>query len=262
MTNPLISVCINVDTRPPTGSSDGLFNGTVSEDFIIDGLKNKINFFNGFDCEYIVFVDEHLKLSEKQLDELTDLADCVILRKHTSEQLFNDWNYYSVLSIARGKYICHFDQDVAAFTSSAAPVLQILQWLEQYDFVCYPSYYSPKENVDPSYNYLWASTRFFICKKDTIDFTEIRKCLSSYEYYVNTYTPSHVHHWMEHIISWTSPQRGQGVFYPPMDLLNYCIFTWGTYEKYTLRRLNGYNYHEIINWLQTHPIHGHSEINA
>ena len=77
-----ISIVINCDTRPQRDVQSGLFSGVVNDDFLIDGVYNKIQFFNEFDFETIVFIDEHTIIEEKTLQHLRSIANCVVIRKH------------------------------------------------------------------------------------------------------------------------------------------------------------------------------------
>jgi hypothetical protein len=251
----MISVCINVDTRSgfqdESSNAEHMFEGCRSDDFIIDGVLNKIKFFEGFEIETIVFVDEHEKVPQDILNKLREIADTVVVRRHTHEPNFNDFTYISTLALCRGEYIAHFDQDTAAFTSSAKPIDNLLRLLEDYKYISYPSYWSPNPVHDDSFNYWWVSTRFFMCKRDTIDFTEILKCQRDCDYYVDKYKPSRVCHWTEHILGMAG---GKSVFYPPMEIHSYAIFSWGSYKKGVMNSLNNCNYDQIINFIAAHPI--------
>ena len=253
MTNPLISICINVDTRSPKDEQNGLFNGAINLDFLTDGVFNKIKFFSGFDIETIVFIDEHNPVDEKTLTYLRSICDTVCIRKHTDENAFNDYNYVSALSLARGRYVAHFDQDTAAFASSPSAIQYMLDLLEQFKFVSYPSAWSPRAVDDATFGKrTWASTRYFICKKESLKLDEIRKMIEEPEYGYEKYGDSPRRcNWVEHFLSLCNEDS---VYYPPIQTNNYTIFTWEKYETYTLRRLNEFTYEEIYNWHNTHPI--------
>lgn len=258
----MISICINVDTRngfDEENSSVGkMFDGCKSKDFLIDGVKNKIKFFNEFEKEVIVFIDEHSKVPQEILNELREIADTVVIRKHTHEHNFNDFNYYSCLQLARGEVIAHFDQDCAAFSNSTEDVNNLISYLDNHKFVCYPSRFSPKETIDPTYNYQWASTRFFMCKRDTLDFTELLKCQRNYEYFIEKYRPSRINHWAEHILSLV---HGNSVYYPPMTD-GITIFCWGNYQQGTLKILNESNYEQVKQFVNSRGgIHYPCELN-
>lgn len=242
----MISIVINCDTRGEKTNQTGLFSGTVNLDFLTDGVFNKIKFFDGFDIETIVFIDEHNPVDEKTLYYLRSICDTVVIRKHTHEPSFNDWNYQSGLQLARGEIIVHFDQDEVAFASSKESVQELIDLLRTYKIISYPSMSSPNAVHDNSFNYKWASTRFFMCRRETLDFTELRKCQESLEYYVEKYKPSRICHWTEHLIG---NMVGSDVFYPPVDYNKICIWTWENYETYTLRRLNEMPYDEIRQWV-------------
>jgi len=253
MTNPLISVVINCDTRPENLNEGGLSKGVVSRDFLIEGVFNKQKFFEGFDIETILFVDKHEEISPEELSVMYRICDTVVIRKHTNEHAFNDYNYLSALQLARGKYICHFDQDVAAFTSSPEPINQMIRWLEDYKFVSYPSYWSPKAVDDPSFgNRTWASTRFFICKRESLKFDVLKACIDEPEWAYQTFGDSPRRcNWTEHFLTLSN---NDSCYYPPMSIGTHAIFTWGSYHQWLLRRLNGYSYEEVKDWLNSHPI--------
>lgn len=244
----MISVVINCDTRPERNSQNGLFAGVVNEDFLTDGIFNKIKFFDGFEIEAIVFIDEHLPLSDKSLNYLRIICDTVVIRKHTDEPKFNDFNYISALQLARGEIICHIDQDTAMFTPSQEPINYLISLLDKYDYVSYPSLFSPNPDVNYNYDYYWCSTRFFMCRNETMDFTEIKKCLKDSDYLYSKYPASVRNPWTEHIIALISKYTGKGVYYPPIEYDKYLIFCWENYEQYTLRRLNEMLYEEVKSW--------------
>lgn len=251
---PLISLVINTDTRPKKNEETGLFSGTSNLDYLTDGIRNKQLYFNEFDIETIVFIDQHLPVPEKELKYLYDTCDAVIVRKHQEFPGFNDRAYAEALHMARGKYVCHADQDTALFTSSPEHIQKQLDWLEQYDYISYPTGLSPNPVYDESFDHWWASTRYFLCKRETLDFTELRKMMEDYEYCFTKYPANRRCHFFEHWLGLLAKYNGKGVFYPPYDLDNYCVFSWGKYEDYVWRRLNEYSYPELLNWLANHPL--------
>lgn len=246
---PYLSIVINCDTREEKNEQTGLLGGVANFDFLTDGIFNKVKFFDGFDKEIIIFIDEHLQVLEKTLEYLRSIVDTLVIRKHTHEEKFNDYNYLSALSLARGEYVVHFDQDVSAFTSNQETVQEMIDLLEIYDYVSYPSHWSPFPTHDPNYDYYWCSTRFFMCKRDTLDFTEIKKCLQDMDYLYSKYPASVRNPWLEHILALISKYTGKGIFYPPINYDKLSIFTWESYETYTLRRLNELPYWEIKKWI-------------
>ncbi len=247
---PKISVTINCDTRPQRDEQTGLFNGVCSDDFLTDGVANKIKFFDGFDIETIVFIDEHLPVPEATLSYLRSMVDCVVVRKHTHEEKFNDWNYWAALAMCRGDIVCHFDQDCNGFAESKDAVQGMVNLLETYDYVSYPCHLSPNPDYNVNYDYWWCSTRFFMCKRETLDFTDMRKCLQDMDYMYEKYPASVKNPWMEHYLGlhakYTSKKKG--VYYPPFSD-NIIIFTWENYEEWTLRRLNSQTFDEVMNWV-------------
>lgn len=256
---PTISIVINADTRPQNDTAHAMFSGTSNEDYLTDGVVNKIKFFDGFDREVILFVDEHEPISEKTLNHIRGLVDTLVVRKHTSEPCFNDMNYMAALFLARGEYIAHFDQDCAAFAANPEYPQYLIDLLETWKYVSYPSHWTPNAVTDPSFNYRWASTRFFMCKKETIDFNETVKCLKDYDYFRNKYNPSRVHAWTEHILGLVADSS---VYYPPIELDKGAIFCWGHYEKYILQRLNNQTYDEVKQFISQRNIHYPCDLDA
>lgn len=257
---PFISIVINADTRAGFKNNESvateMFNGCRSLDFLIDGVQNKINFFEGFEKEVILFIDEHEKTPEDVLNKIRGMVDTLVVRKHDKRfgdikeyNKFNDLNYLAALQLVRGTYIAHFDQDCAAFARNDFAPNMLIDLLGQFDYVSYPSHWSPKPVDDKNYDYDWVSTRFFMCKRETLDFTEIQKCLVSSAYIYNKY-PALVHNpWTEHILGLISKYNGKGVYYPKMDLDNYAIFCWNKYVSGTLGKLNATPYDEVKKYI-------------
>ncbi len=242
-----ISVVINLDTRKENYTFSGNnLGGIVSRDLIIDTILNKIKFFDGFDIEVIAFIDEHNPLDAETVAKLREITDTLVIRKHTEWNLYNDDYYIQALELARGEYVFHFDQDTAAFTSSQEPINYLIGLLEQYDYVSYPSHWSPIAVHDDSFDYVWASTRFFCCKRETLDFTELRKWLGNYDYAYEEYPASRKCHWFEHALGLLAKYNGKGVFYPPMQYDKYLIFCWGRYVDGLLKELNNSSYNSVL----------------
>ena len=265
---PLISVIVNVDSRPENDNNQEMFKGCVSRDFLIEGLINKRQLFNGFDFELICFLDEHEPVDESTIAGMRLLCDTLIIRKHNKKfegqddfAGFNDLNYIQAISQARGKYIFKFDGDVAAFTSSKEPIQEYIDLLEKYDYVSYPSMWSPEPVHDESFQgKYWASTRFFCCKRTTFDITELIKCQIDFEYWKETYPMARLCHWLEHTTASIAWNKGKGVYYPPVDFGRIIIYTWGTYSKYTLRRLNNQTFEEVRDWVYRQNYHYPNDI--
>jgi len=260
---PEFSICVNVDSRPENSQNREMFNGCVDRDFLVEGLVNKRRLFDGLDFELVCFLDEHETVDEKTLAAMRKLCDTLIIRKHnkgfedqSNFAAFNDLNYLTALFAGRGKYLFHFDGDVAAFAPDNSAVKEIVGMLDTYDYISYPSMWSPNPVDDPSFGgKYWCSTRFFACKRSTLNFHEILKCQLDYNYWKDTYPVPRLCHWTEHLISSISWHKGKGVYYPPIDFNKFILFTWGSYEKYTLMRLNNQTFEETKNWVMTKNYH-------
>ena len=130
----------------------------------------------------------------------------------------------------------HFDQDLALFVKDKSAIDNWLAYLDQYKFVSYPSEWSPGTTIDASFEgKWWVSTRAFACKRETLKFDEIERCLMDTDYIWKTYGDfPRKCPWFEHILSYINQSS---VLYPPWpnDLLMFC---WNTYHPGTATYLN------------------------
>ncbi len=250
----MISVVLNVDTRPVRSAFQGLHKGVSSRDFLrTPGLLNKRNFFKDHDIELIVFVDEHSSLTEGEWYDLNTHADCVVVRKHRKYyrgaepfSAFNDVNYLQALSMARGTHVAHFDQDMAAFSHNS----RIIDWmLDEVDsgkhkFVSYPSVNFPAPCHAPEYqNKWWASTRFFLCKRETLDFTALERAIRDPQWCYEAYDrPPRENPWTEQFLG---IMANYSVIYPEPKLGLWAVFPWMTYKDGTMEKLNAMPYEEV-----------------
>lgn len=256
-----ISLVINCDSRVGfqnnESTAEHMLDGCRSIDFMTEGIRNKQAFFKGFELETIVFLDEHEKIPESVVVEIRSMVDTLVIRKHDKRfddmkeyPKFNDLNYLAALQLARGRYVAHFDSDSAAFTRNDFAPTMFIDLLGQFDYVSYPSHWSPKPVEDPSFDYSWCSTRFFMCKREALDFTEIQRCLLSDEYLYGKYPASRKLGWTEHILGLLAKYNGNGVYYPKVDLDNYVIFSWSKYIIGTLAKINAMSYDEVKNYIE------------
>ena len=254
----MISVVINADTRDgfdaPSSESEGLFHGTRALDYLVCGIENKRKFLHELEHEIIVFVDEHNPIPIDTLAHLRALADKLVLSKHSKYYRgsnpfsgFNDINYLHALSLCRGEYVMHFDQDVAAFSVDSSVVSGHLQILDNgaYKFISLPSACTPDPVVDPSYEgKWWASTRFFLTKRPTALEHAIREPQWAYATYGQT---PRRNPWMEHMLTLTA---GHSVLYPPIDLSKWAVFPWAKYKAGTLSTLHGMTHDQVAEALR------------
>lgn len=242
---PYLSVIINVDTRGENNKFGGMLNGCVNDDFLTDGVYNKVKFFEGFpDKEIIVYIDQHERLQQYTLEYIRTLATTVVIRNHTDENAFNCWNYVRSLEMASGDIICKIDQDTACFTASKEPIQEMIDMLENHSFISYPSHWSPRAVHDETFGKRnWASTRFFICKKESLKFEELKNCIIEPEWGYAKYGDSPRRtNWLEHFLCLTN---NDSCYYPPIDLNKIAIFCWGSYDRFVLKRLNEMSYTDV-----------------
>lgn len=262
-----ISLIVNCDTRPFQSDAGAMLDGVRSPDFLIEGLRNKIKFLNGFDVETILWIDEHDALDTATYDILHGMCDRIVVSKHSKRyrnienfQPFNDVNYLQALALARGDIICHFDQDMGAFARGAEHISSLIQMLidGRYKYICYPSADSPKCVNDPRFgNHMWASTRFFMCLKETVSITEIEDAIWNPDTLYSKYgTPNSVNNWMEHFLGVAC--GGENVFYPPPSN-HLLVFPWFKYKNGVLAKLNESDFDSIYMKLiaaGAHSYHG------
>jgi hypothetical protein len=264
-----ISLVVNVDTREGWDANetvqDKMFNGTRSYDFIFAGVENKIKAFtlDGYELETTLFIDIHNSLPNDCIVKLNEwvaqgkISNLILNRnkKYYNKldvfQKFNDLNYLNAIVLSRGEYVIHCDGDMAAFVNDKNVLKEWIDLIdsEKYDYICYPSRYSPAPIVDPDFpDYWWASTRFFICRKSILDYSEILKCLCDSEYLYGKYGDKKRRcPWIEHVLGIIAGK--DKVFYPKMDYNKCLIFSWSKYTKGTLDRLNNSPYLEVVNFV-------------
>ena len=266
MGDQIISLVLNLDTRPgflEAQSTEGLMgDGVKSIDFFTEGIINKINFFRGFDTEVIVFIDQHEQLPDETIGFLhkavnDNLIQSVVFSKHRTyfDGLgifkWKDINILNALFLARGVYIAHFDMDAAAFCGDPSVISEWIEWLDSdtYRYISYPSQWSPKAVDDPHFDYMWASCRFFFCKRKTLQFDEITKCLLSDTYLYGKYgEKKSICPWLEHVLGIIDDGK---VYYPPIELDRYTIFCFNHYKKGVLGELNNIPYSGVKEWIDS-----------
>lgn len=263
-----ISIAINLDSRPgfmEQSSAQGpMFDGTRSLDFFTEGVINKVKFFEGHEIETTVFIDVHDALPRRIEDWLLDqqydgIIDNLVFNRHTEKYLgtyfpkFNDLNFLNAMAMTRGRYLVHFDGDMNAFINDKNVIKEWLQWLDEdrFDYISYPAQHSPAPASDGHYkSYWWASTRFFICKREIIDYTEIVKCLRDSEYLYGKYgtegEPKNP--WLEHVLGLMTGGQDR-VFYPPLQSKRYLIFAWARYYSGVLKQLNEWPYEKVVEYV-------------
>jgi len=243
----MISVVITADTRQGFNNDsisvgefeNGQPNGTRSVDFLIEGLKQKIKFFRGYDIQVILYVDKHEELPDDIRYEIIDLVlSCgnnsqFIFKSHDRTQhRWNDKIYIEALKLAEGDYVVKLDADCNLFRANESDIVDAyMDLLENYKYVCQPCNPLHKEG------FYWSSTQFFICKRETLDFPLIEKSLN-----INPLNGM----WnvcLEHCLG---ALAGEGnVLYPPRNNDEYMIFCWWKYQSGLLKKLNEMPYQEV-----------------
>jgi len=170
-----------------------------------------------------------------------EITNLIVEKVDHSQHRWNDRLYQRALSHATGDYIAHFDGDAAAFRRPEFPLItKYLEWLDNgYKYICQQT---PLE--DWQHGMWWASTRFFICKRETLDLREAYNCLHD-PYRIEKYGDKHCP-CFEHIIALIA---GGPVLYPPCDNDNFVVVNWVNYYRGVLGKLNAMSYDEIAKYI-------------
>ena len=261
-----LSIVINLDSRPgfmeSVSNEKQMHQGTRSLDYFTHGVINKRKFFEGlgYDLEVTVFIDIHDPLPKPTLDELHRMLEQKVIHNlafnthveyYMNMDLFkyNDINYLNAINLARGEYLIHIDGDTNGFINDKNIIKEWLQWLDEkkYDYISYPSPWSPNPVLDPAWDYFWSSTRWFICKREIIDHTGLVKCLMDSDYMYGKYgEKNHRTPWLEHCLTIVGDRK---VFYPPRDINKHLIFSWSSYHTGVLEKLNSMSYLEVAKYV-------------
>ena len=258
-----ISLVINCDTRKGFLNKElhdkPATSGCLSADFLTEGIKNKVKFFEGYPLEVTIFIDIHEPVPDDILKSLTQY-DNVILHKHSEfrdgrDQHFPKWLDLCIvqaLLMAKGKWVVHTDCDMAMFKRAGTdPVGYHIRLLEsgRYKYISYPCRYTPDPVIDPDFqDYNWVSTRFFFTRREQLeDYKEILKCLMNSEYLYTKYGEKKRQcPWFEHIIGMMV--KKEEVLYPPHNR-DYSIFSWASYKEGIFQMLNNLPFNLVMEFI-------------
>ena len=257
----MISVVINSDTRQGYKDEDtkvGKFNhnplnGTRSVDFLVEGLKNKMNYFRGYPCQCIMYIDRHEEIDSEVWQEILDTVmsygnnSKLVFKEHQrSRGRWYDYITLEALKLATGDYVVHMDNDSNAFRSDESDIIEkYIKWLDEgYKYVCSPV-------PEGHRGFFWATTQFFICKRETLNFAEIERCFAN-DYLANNYGRISYDPYpccLEHTIG-LMVREGE-VLYPTREDDSYAIFCWWEYKKGLLKKLNEMPYKKAFEYIKT-----------
>jgi hypothetical protein len=260
----MISVVINCDNREGYKNNKshvgefgvGSLQGVRSIDLLTEGVKNKMNYFRGYDTQCILYIDKHESLSDELFNEISELVNYygnnskLVIKEHDRNRYrWNDYIILEALKLADGEYVAHFDQDCNAFRVDNSNIIdKYLFFLEQeYKYICQPSSLTFAEH-----GMFWASTRFFICKRETLDIPLLEN--SMYSPFMGVHTPC-----LEHILG---VMAGNGkVLYPPREDEKYIVFSWVKYYAGTLKKLNDMPQEEALKYVINLGVCGPNDVN-
>jgi len=168
---------------------------------------------------------------------------------------WHDTMYLNAMMLSRGKYIVHFDADSAAFRRDDSDIIdRMINWIEsgQYDFVSYPSVHSPMEGpeqcLEGDPEYLWASSRFFFCKRDFLNYDEFVRCLDD-NYWIKRHEgkPHRYPNVTEQILGHLAGKNR--VLYPPKNNEDAMIFCWHNYYTGIAGKLNEMSFDQVHDYV-------------
>jgi hypothetical protein len=247
----MISVIINADTRQgyladksTVGDfGPGSLEGVRSVDFLLDGIENKMRFFDGYDKRCVLYIDQHEIMSDELFAKVSNLVNSygndsiLVVKPHDRVKYkWNDRIYIEAFKYTKPGYTVHVDTDCSLYKRDDCNIVeQYFKWLDEgYKYVCQPW----DRLGDDMY---WASTRFFICKTETLDQPLIEKSV-----FINPLMGKH-NPCYEHTIGILA---GEGnVLYPPRDDDNYMIFCWARYFSGLIKHLNNKPYNEVKDYI-------------
>lgn len=255
---PKICIIYSADTRQGCSSDSstvgdfapGSLQGVRSLDFLTDGVIAVARFFEGHPHEIILSIDEHEPLPEQTWCEINGLEDNEVLTrwnispKDRSRPHWNDRIYLDSLRLVSpdATHVVHIDQDTALFRDPNCNIVQrYIDWLENgYAYVC-----QPFNCGDPMFH---ASTRFFICKRGTLDLDEIERRIDTSG------------GCLEKLLG---DMAGKGkVLYPEAQNDQYLVISWARYFKGTLKKLNAMPFSEVTALIQKWGILGPNDVLA
>lgn len=257
----LISCCINADTRQGYKNESsavgdygqGSLQGVRSSDFLIEGVKNKMAFFRGYDCQCILYIDRHEDISPEFMEEIKSLVysygnnSQVIFKEHDRKKYkWYDYITLEALKLAEGGYVVHFDNDANAFRTDDCDIVErYFKWLDEGDkYIC-----QPWDGIgDRMYH---ASTRFFICKRETLDFPLIERSIPMDE----------INGVRNPCLEFSLGALAHGsVLYPPREDDKYIVFSWVKYFQGTLKRLNEMKPEDALKHIFSLPFGGPNDV--
>lgn len=259
----MISVVINADTRPGWRESvftvgdrgQGSLQGCRSIDFLFEGVRNKMDFFRGYKTQCILCIDEHETIPHSEMMEISQLVhsygneSSISIGSHDRTR-FRWYDYITIEALrkAEGEYIVHFDADANAARrrDDCNIVDSYFCWLKsnEYEFICQPS-----DLTYEQHKMYWASTRFFICKRESLHLDDIESCLDN-EYLFSKYGGRHYSPHpccLEHTLGIIA---GHGrVLYPPREDDQYLVWNWSRYYEGTLKWINESSYNDVRRYI-------------
>lgn len=231
--------------------------GCRSVDFMLSGVENKLLFVGDREIELLLFIDEREPISYAArlmlgaLGHGTDKKIFIAAKDH-SHPRWNDKLYHDALKHATGDYVIKFDGDVAAFHREGFDAIgNHIKLLDQgYRFICQPTQIE-------NHGMRHASTRYFICKRESLNFPELERCMDDH-YRVRRYQ-AHLPCY-EHFLGvlWGP----NSVLYPPADNKNYLIWSWVEYHRGVLEKLNKMTYDDVYKYVfeTCGGVHGASDL--
>ncbi len=235
----MISLVINCDSRVGYKNEvstvgdfgQGSLQGVRSTDLLTHGVQQKINFFRGYDIQVILYIDRHEDISQDVMDEIESTVHAC---SNNSKIIFKENDRTKYKWNDRIYYVCHMDGDANCYRTDECDIVdRYVDWLDTYKYVCQP--------WDGVGNEMYhASTRFFICKRETLESAFKTDLLANP--YMGKHSPC-----LEFALGY---HAGEGnVLYPQREDENYIVFSWARYYQGTLAMLNKMHPSDVLEYI-------------
>lgn len=258
---PKLSIVISCDTRPGADAEfheiknygGGNLCGVHSLDFLTAGVVAKNRFLEsaGFERETILFVDLHEAwIPGRILDDLEKLLASgeitrLITQPHSKAR--HRWNDHLMLdALAHASptsdFVAHWDGDCIGYRRPDFDVLKMYVGLldSGYKFICQQTPLNQGEHL-----MFWASTRFFLCRRESLDLPELRRLIDD-DYRRSKFGSRHLP-CVEHILGAMAGENS--VLYPPSQNQDFAVWSWVHYFRGVIQKLNKMSYEDVYRYV-------------
>lgn len=232
--------------------------GCRSVDFITEATIARQRFLESplvDEVETIICIDVHEPIPSWVYERLFEISNCyVVTDQHDRHRhRWNDYIYIHALRQATGDLVAKWDGDCIGYRH---PDFDVLTYYFDFlsngaAYVCQQTKLIPE--VEPMW---WASTRFFLCRRETLDLDEAARCIDD-DYRRAKYGPKHCP-CLEHCLGLMCGER---VIYPPEKNSDFIVWNWVQYYLNCIPKLNNMPYADILQYVHDcGDVHGASDL--